>query len=548
MKKLIYTIALLSCISCVSMLEEDRSAISPDQYYKTEQDLNGACLTIYPLLPSMTYIRLLNSMGCISVVTDNRFVNLSRDIIPDSEEYIHKSWETMYNVIAKANFAVVHIIRSPVKEEIKNKYIAEAKILRSFAYLRLVKLWGDIPYFENFDISTDDNPVTPMAKVYENIMKDLTWAIDHVHPEGWDRARVDQIVGKTILADAYITCATSAKMYNPSTAARALKPYHDAFGDKVEEYYQKVKNLTTEIMKSKAYSLIRSNDWTDLWGLAPATESTAAYDHRNNEEFIWCAQTIPGLYSCGHFFVPPTSEYSPAHTGGIFQHESWQHVASMDRNDVRFKEHMWEYKGTKKLANGKLPYKIWARDINNPGTILKPKGNVVIDGVQYVRQPEYCLYPIKFYDKTYTDKAMGNEACVIPYYRMAEVYLWFAEAENELNGMSQEAVDAINPIRTRVNLEAYTAGQFTREEFRDRIINEYLWEFALEGKDFHVIQRYGQMEERCKGVETTKDGKPYLGMDPVNPRPRSAESYWLPYPLKEKQLNKEITAYRMNFE
>src|SRR3546814_19106221 len=116
---------------------------------------------------------------------------------------------------------------------------------------------------------------------------------------------------------------------------------------------------------------------------------------------------------------------------------------------------------------------------------------------------------------------------------MAEAYLIYAEAENELNGMTQAAVDKVNAVRGRVNVGLYSAGQFSKEEFRDHILDEWLWEFTLEGKDYFDLVRMGQLEERCYGVQVDRFGKD--GVE--HPRPRDADDYWLPYPILEKGLN-----------
>src|SRR3546814_17100566 len=87
---------------------------------------------------------------------------------------------------------------------------------------------------------------------------------------------------------------------------------------------------------------------------------------------------------------------------------------------------------------------------------------------------------------------------------MAEAYLIYAEAENELNGMTQAAVDKVNAVRGRVNVGLYSAGQFSKEEFRDHILDEWLWEFTLEGKDYFDLVRMGQLEERCYVVQVDR--------------------------------------------
>ena len=543
MKRVIIIISVIFTVGCVTLDENDRAHIQPNEYYRSEADLNGACITIYTGMAPIQYYRLLNGMGRIQVTTDNRFAQQCRGVLTSSDQHVNQVWTDFYQCISKANYAIDHILVCPVEESIKNRYIAEAKALRALLYLRLVKLYGDMPLYMSFDTSTDDVYPAPMKEVYTTIIDDLTWAAENGHEPGWKRGRMDRTGAKMVLADAYVTCASSAAHYNPSTSARALKPYYTAFADSIPFYYGHVKRITEEIISGTAYKLISSGQWSDLWGLSES------HDSRNNEEYVLSPQTIVGLYSEGHSYVPVDSEYSPAHTG-IFGHVAYEHVVSYDRNDERFKQHMFSYRTIVPNNAGNYRYLQWFRDLDNPDNLLTFSGTITFPGdpIEYRQARHTALYPTKFYDRTYTDPGMDGEACVIQYYRIAEAYLWFAEAENELNGMTQAAVEKINAIRERVNVPIYSEGQFTQAEFRGKLIDEYCWEFALEGKDFHVLTRFGQLEERCKGVETTSDGTTFPGLDPNNPRPRNADNYWLPYPINEKQLNKYMTAYRMNYE
>jgi hypothetical protein len=533
--------------SCDSLIEKDKSTILAEQYYLKESDLNGACVSIYPNLFNNQYIRLMNGIGCVGTILDSRYTSLTRGKATSDDSFVGNTWAYNYQNIARANYAIMNIERSALTDDIKNKYLAEAKALRAMLYLRLVKIWGDIPYRTTFESGNDDLPATPIKDVYLRIISDLRWAENYCQAEGWQKGRMDKIVVKTLLADAYITCASSAKFYNPSTSARALKPYFTAFSDSIIPYYNHVKVLTDQIINNSGnYKLLTT--WTDLWGMAPTIGAVSAYDHRNNDEFIFSAQTIPGLYLAGHEYVPQSSEYAPAYVGGQFQTVAYEHVVSYNKGDLRYKEFIWEYaNSTANASNNLYYYYYWRRDPANKDAIVAASGTISYNGRTYTKSTTLTMYPKKFYDKTYTTTSMGGAACVIPYYRMAEVYLMSAEAENELNGMTLLAVNRINPIRNRVGVPTYTVGQFSQDEFRSKIIDEYLWELCFEAKDYSVICRFGQLEERCKGVESSADGKVAAGMDPANPRPRTAENYWMPYPLVEKQLNKSLTQFRMSF-
>ncbi|WP_299665941.1 RagB/SusD family nutrient uptake outer membrane protein [uncultured Polaribacter sp.] len=74
-------------------------------------------------------------------------------------------------------------------------------------------------------------------------------------------------------------------------------------------------------------------------------------------------------------------------------------------------------------------------------------------------------------------------------YHLAELYLNYAEAENEANGPTVAAYTAINTLRARVNMPPLTAG-LTKESFRSRVRNERRVELAFEEHRFWDVRRW----------------------------------------------------------
>ena len=69
-----------------------------------------------------------------------------------------------------------------------------------------------------------------------------------------------------------------------------------------------------------------------------------------------------------------------------------------------------------------------------------------------------------------------------PVIRVTEMYLNRAEALAELNGINQESIDLINPLRTRAGLTPWTLITFTtKQELINGILNERRKELAFEG-------------------------------------------------------------------
>jgi hypothetical protein len=102
-----------------------------------------------------------------------------------------------------------------------------------------------------------------------------------------------------------------------------------------------------------------------------------------------------------------------------------------------------------------------------------------------------------------------------PEMRLADLYLLYAEALNELNGPGSVALDYINRVRARAGLktveESWTnysiqPGKYhTKEGFRQIIQQERLIEFAMEGNRFWDLRRWKRSYEELN--------KPVMGWD-----------------------------------
>jgi len=87
----------------------------------------------------------------------------------------------------------------------------------------------------------------------------------------------------------------------------------------------------------------------------------------------------------------------------------------------------------------------------------------------------------------------------VPRIRLAEVYLWYAEAVNEAYGgpdktapgSSLTAVDAVNIVRTRAGMPpVHSKFLGSKEAFRARVWNERAVEIAFENERWYDLRRW----------------------------------------------------------
>ncbi|MDE6457678.1 MAG: RagB/SusD family nutrient uptake outer membrane protein, partial [Muribaculum sp.] len=113
----------------------------------------------------------------------------------------------------------------------------------------------------------------------------------------------------------------------------------------------------------------------------------------------------------------------------------------------------------------------------------------------------------------------GNPHAYIPYMRLADVYLMYAEAAAVLGGQSGKSskcplssVDAINRLRDRVGA-GHVAAKFTGNAYMDEIRRERAVELAFEGFRFNDLQRWLLLTEPKYTKKTSQEFKRVSGVD-----------------------------------
>src|SRR5690606_30058385 len=116
--------------------------------------------------------------------------------------------------------------------------------------------------------------------------------------------------------------------------------------------------------------------------------------------------------------------------------------------------------------------------INSSGETVSLLGNDNIRSFKYLPDPGA------------QGASHGND---IPEIRFADILLARAEALNELNGPTQEAINLINQVRGRAGVDDLQLADFAgTEALRNHILKERGWEFYSEGHRRMDLIRMGQ--------------------------------------------------------
>ena len=123
-------------------------------------------------------------------------------------------------------------------------------------------------------------------------------------------------------------------------------------------------------------------------------------------------------------------------------------------------------------------------------------------------------YTCKFMGDNKTTTEYGSHKDLWVYFRYAEILLNFAEAENEVNGPTNDVINALIHIRKRAGIEAGSDKKYgidanmTKDEMREFIHNERRIEMAFEEQRYYDIRRWREAEkifaEPLKGMNIIK--------------------------------------------
>ena len=256
------------------------------------------------------------------------------------------------------------------------------------------------------------------------------------------------------------------------------------------------------------------------------------------------------LVENGHYVINPKAEWDPTHPykgrDPRFYHDivfdGFHYVLKTDGLNAAQKEH--EYCSL--YTNGAM------RSVDNGSST----GYFIQKLV-----PHQCNIGDKWYDWGY------NLQTYLPYMRLADVYLMFAEAmagfatdmtelkQSTTYCPSMSAVGAINALRDRVGMEGVQENFLdTREHFIDEVRRERTVELAFEGFRWCDLQRwlllteapytekYSHEFERMQKDSWFKKNDPKdaevanFHRETLIKRPLEAKHYWFPFPEKDVYL------------
>lgn len=485
---LIGGICMLTFTACNDFLDVDTpSKQSNEQVYASESETSMALNGVYAkalvdnTFGNMAYNNLQLNSDVDFVTNSNEVAQINAprrfDCTSESGD-AEKFWNALYSGVETANNFIYNLENSPIYSENNiniTQMIGEAKVLRAMFYYELLCYWGNIPFSMLPTFATQEFvlPVTDRDEVYKQLIADL----EAIAPLMKETAEISEGVERVSKEACWAMIARLALQ----AGGYSLRPADGATYGKMarpanyKEFYQTARTYADKVIQSATHSLSKS--------FAQVFIDECNFVVNNNDDPIFelaFGEGSSGQWGYRHGPAVKSYEGATPHVWG--ESDSKVHVTpfyrhSFDERDLRrdFITCFWSYETAGQPAmyhnytsyNGK-----WSKLWNTTGLGSKTTGAT---GINFA------------------------------YLRYADVLLMFAEAENELNGPTAAAQEALKTVRNRAfkaedraeMVESYVAAAATNKEtFLDAILDERAFEFAGENMRWKDLVRNNQYAEK----------------------------------------------------
>ncbi|MFT4204298.1 MAG: RagB/SusD family nutrient uptake outer membrane protein [Chitinophagaceae bacterium] len=423
-------LAVLSSYGCNKFLETTpQSFLSPSEYY-TSDNITSALAGVYnPLFNSYVYGNYYYSS--LQACTDENFYGGSgRTLTTGLEVYsfdygnanLNGYWTTLYTGIERANELMKYVDPTDTSATMKAAY-GEALFLRGYYYYMLVTYFGGVPLKLT---ATDDADSLSVARstvkeVYDQIVSDMTTAEDMVYTasELGYSSRVSKTTVEGILARVCLSMAG--------------EPLNDA------SQYANALSWATKVKASGIHSLNTSykqvfiNEAADVYDIAECMwEADFSGNNSTTQTAAGRNGNVNGIpFTSSATYTSGGTDYLYQDTGYCYGFE-WVTKKLFDLYDVYDARRNWNIGSFSYVVNTSYSSPAVYR------TVLT--GDFVYNRpVAKWRRNYETVYPK---NKNYTP-------INFPILRYSDVLLMLAEAELQVNGVTQTALDAINAVRER---------------------------------------------------------------------------------------------------
>ncbi|HLR38734.1 MAG TPA: RagB/SusD family nutrient uptake outer membrane protein [Chitinophagaceae bacterium] len=448
-----------------------------------------------------------------------------------------------YQTVRKTNYFLDNIDKVEMDSALQQRFIAEAKTIRAFAYFNLAWTFGPVPLIKHYSVEESDYKIapTPEDEVIQFCLTELSDAAkdlpnSYQGGENYETGRVTKGAALSIKARIelyYEMWADAAKdAQTVMGLGYELFQINSLSKEDSVENFSKFVDFENNAAKVKFYKGVASymqqfwkaNDGNS--GVILASQNLQDSDFPNSLRTYFAPANLSGWSS-----ITPTQALVNAYwnlDGTKFNPSSREQRATNynkgNPNNAFFNE--YENRGTRFYASILFQGASWNRFQN--GYVFHWTGNGSNNS-----KTSYNF--TKLVDPKYTDQSM-NAPNDFPIIRYAEILLTYAEAKNEASGPTTAVYDALDLIRERAGMPDVDRAEYnSKTKLRKLIHHERRIELAGEGQRAADIRRWEIGDEVMHNVYD-------LNNDVVQQRKWQDKFVKMPYPQAALDHNPNLEA------
>ncbi|MDR1683663.1 MAG: RagB/SusD family nutrient uptake outer membrane protein [Candidatus Symbiothrix sp.] len=549
---------LLSAAGCNDIMDQlSTTEVPSSKFWKTEEDATFALMGAYAHVRGLfdrdyyfeghgDLVRLQDGSGQLSTSDGNitrggayRYGRYFPDPIWGYGSSFDNYYKYSYGGISRVNYVIGNVekmlpnVTSEESKENLEAIIGEARLMRGMIYFRLISLWGDVPYIGRIIYDNDevaDIARSPIAQIKDSIMADFTYAYEKLPEKAEQSGRASKPAALAFRGKLQLFWASWNKNGWPelNTFTPNQEEATKGFTAAAADFKSVIDDYSLNLFRSGA-----PGDWGEM-GKADVLPNyyhlfipSTGNGNEDGEMLFYFTHGGPGtgqgdalvrdfagrsIENSQNCVVPNyrlADRYQSTITGDFCEPmkpmnpdtdptartapNSALNPESYANRDYRMKSTiMWDYE----MAMG-------LKDKKETGWVVfiykRAGSEVEVDGTKY---PTYVMnwqgdgYVFRKFVRNYSGAGRDEGDMNYPVMRLADVFLMYAEADNEINGPQPDAIDLVNRVRARGNLPALSAAKTaTKEDFLAAIEQERIVELVGEGQRPFDLRRWRTIEK-----------------------------------------------------
>jgi starch-binding outer membrane protein, SusD/RagB family len=466
--------ALTFLPGCTDLTESPTSSIAADNFYRNSDEVIGGLAGVYNTMRQMTedywYVNEVSSDEFVvptrgsDWLDGGKWLDLHRQTWAASSPIglanVNGAWVALFTGVARANVLLFKIEPiTTITAANKDTIQAEVRTLRAYYYFCLQDLFGGVPIVT--DVEVKARPQNTRAEVSKFIEDELN-AVRLKLPVSWPanmNGRMTRGAADAILASLYL----NAEVFTGTVTATGLT--------KGTQRWQSALDAANRVLNSTAGYALETN-----W------QKNFTADNYLSKEIIMATKELAANnpQDLGLNFMMRTLHYN-----SLSSQTPWNGFATIaetynafDPADIR--RGIFLSGPQVNLENGQPAFARDGAPLNFTIGINDPTQAKENEGIRVMKWP---LDP---------NKVTVNNGNDYGTFRLAEIYLIKAEAENEL-GQTPQAIIDLNTVRARAFSPAKPTTAVTQAQVREAIFQERLFELLAESKRRQDLIRAGPL-------------------------------------------------------